>query len=88
MVVVAVMMVVAVMAVTMMVVVVMMMVVVEGAIRRAGVGHRLVHDLLDGARAPPALPAAAETAIDFAGGDRLLGRGHHVADIMVSQDIA
>jgi hypothetical protein len=88
MVVVAVVVVAMMLAVTMMVVVIGVVVVVEGAIRRAGVGHGLVHDLLDGTRAPPALPAAAETSIDLAGGDRLLGGGHHVADIVVSQDIA
>jgi hypothetical protein len=64
------------------------MVVVNGAIGRAGVGHRLVHDLPDGARAPSALPAATKTAIDFAGGERFLGGRHHVPDIVVGQDIA
>jgi hypothetical protein len=46
--------------------------VVGGAIRRAGVRHRLVHDLLDGARAASALPAAAEAAINLTGGERVL----------------
>jgi hypothetical protein len=63
-------------------------VVIERAIRGAGVGQRLVHDLLDGARAAAALPAAAEAAIDFAGGERVLGRRHRVADVVVSQDVA
>jgi hypothetical protein len=46
--------------------------VVGGAIRRAGVRHRLVHDLLDGARAASALPAAAEAAINLTGGEGVL----------------
>jgi hypothetical protein len=70
------------------VVIVMMVGVIDGAIRRAGVRHRLVHDFLDGARAAPALPAAAETAIDLAGGKRIHGRRNRIADIVVRQDIA
>jgi hypothetical protein len=75
-----------------MVVVIVMIVVtvgvIDGAIRRTGVRHRLVHDLLDGARAAPALPAAAETAINLAGGKGVLGRRNRIADIVVRQDIA
>jgi hypothetical protein len=81
-------MVVMVVVVMVMMIVMMVMVMIRRAIRRAGVGHRLVHELLDGACAPPALPAATETAIDFAGGERLLGRRNHATDIVVSQDIA
>jgi hypothetical protein len=73
-------------------VVIMMIVVtvgvIDGAIRRAGVRHRLVHDLLDGPRAAPALPAAAETAINLTGGKRVLGRRNRRANIVVRQDIA
>lgn len=59
-----------------------------GAIRRAG-GQRLVHDAADGARAPPALRAATEAAIDLIGRGRPRRRtiegGPHVA---VAQNIA
>jgi hypothetical protein len=63
-------------------------VVIQRAIRGAGVGQRLVHDLLDGACAAAALPAATEAAIDFAGGEWVLGRRNRIADIVVSQDVA
>src|SRR5262249_2609816 len=47
----------------------------------AGASDRLVHDAADGARAAPALGAAAEAAIDLAGGPgiaALMDRGTHV----------
>jgi hypothetical protein len=57
---------------------------------RAGRGiERFVHDAADGARAPPALRAAAETAIDLIGGGRpggrVVDRRSHIA---VAEDVA
>lgn len=63
-----------------------------GASRAAGLGtsaQRLVHDLLDGSRAAAAFGAAAQTAIDLPGRAReVLGLGHDVTHVVVSQDVA
>jgi hypothetical protein len=50
-------------------------------------GKRLVHDALDGARAPSALRAATETAIDLAGGARRLRGSHDAADVLVAENV-
>lgn len=84
-------MLVAVMVVVVIVVVVaatVVVLVIERARRRTGVGHDLGHDLLDGPGAAAALAAAAETAIDLAGGEGFLGRPHRGPDVVVGQDIA
>ena len=56
---------------------------------RSRPGQRLVHDPADGARAPPALRAASEAAIDLVGGrgarrSRFNGRPH----VAVAENIA
>ncbi len=63
-----------------------------GASRAAGLNagaQRLVHDFLNGSRAAAAFGAAAQTAIDLPGCAReVLGLGHDVTHVMVSQDVA
>jgi hypothetical protein len=54
----------------------------------AGTGERLVHDLADGARATPALGAAAETPIDLAGRARRLLGTERRAHVLVGQYVA
>src|SRR5690242_14633504 len=55
---------------------------------RAG-AERLVHDALDGPRAPPALRAAAEAAVDLAGRARREVRsGERAAHLVVAQYVA
>src|SRR3954470_6167803 len=50
---------------------------------------RLVHDLLDGASAPAALRAAAQTPVNLSGRTRRqLGDAHGAAHVVVAQDIA
>src|SRR3954467_2904418 len=58
------------------------------AVDRAGL-KRLVHDLADGARAPPTLRAAAKAAIHLIGGGGP-GRGavDHRTDFAVGQNVA
>ena len=58
------------------------------ATRAAGGGDRLVHDAADGARAPPALGAAAEAAIDLTGGARRLLGSKRRADVVIAQNVA
>src|ERR1700730_121378 len=53
----------------------------------AGAAERIVHDGADGARATPALRAAAEATIDLAGGARR-GHVHGLAHLRVGQDVA
>src|SRR4051794_5168573 len=55
--------------------------------RAAGAGDRLVHDLADGARATPALRAAAEAAVDFTGRTRR-GRSDGMAHLVVAEHVA
>jgi hypothetical protein len=50
--------------------------------------ERFIHDLADGSRAAAALGAAAQAAIDLAGGARARLRPHRSADIMVAQNVA
>ncbi len=53
------------------------------------VRQRVVHDGANGARATPALRAAAETAIDLRGRARAIGPGIHAgADVSVGEEIA
>src|SRR5262249_24519191 len=54
---------------------------------RCGVGpdQRLTHDPSDGASAPPALGAAAETAIDFAASPRRVVAGQRRANVVIGQ---
>lgn len=63
-----------------------------GASRTAGLNtsaQRLIHDLLDGSRAAAALGAAAQTAVNLPSGAReVLGLGHDVTHVVVSQDVA
>lgn len=56
--------------------------------RAAGTGERFVHDLADGARATPALGAAAEAAIDLAGGARRLLGTERRTHVLVAQHVA
>ena len=60
----------------------------DRAIHRTGL-EGLIHDLADGARAPPALRTAAETAIHLVGGGRP-GRSavDNRADFAVGQNVA
>jgi hypothetical protein len=51
----------------------------------AGARDRLVHDLADGGRAPPALGAAAKAAIDLASRCRRSLGGEYGADVVVAQ---
>ena len=60
---------------------------VRPATRDVGAGQRLVHDPPDGACAPPALRAAAETAIDFAASPRRVVAGQRRANVMVGQHV-
>ena len=60
----------------------------DRATDRAGL-ERLVHDLADGARAPPALRAAAKTAIHLIGGGRPGGSAvDDRTDFAVGQNVA
>ena len=60
----------------------------DRAIDRAGL-QRFVHDLADGARAPPALRAAAETAIHLIGGGGPGGGAvDDRTDVAVGQNVA
>lgn len=63
-----------------------------GASRAAGLGagaEGFIHDLLDGSRAAAAFCAAAQTAVDLPSGAReVLGLGHNVTHVVVSQDVA
>src|SRR5262245_51769286 len=54
--------------------------------RQGRAGKRLVHDLPDGPRAPAALGAAAEAAVDLAGRARRLGHDRR-AHVMVAQHV-
>ena len=54
----------------------------------AGAGDCLVHDPADGARATPALGAAAEAAIDLTGRSRRLLGAERRADVLVTQNVA
>ena len=60
---------------------------VRPATRDVGAGQRLVHDSPDGTCAPPALRAAAETAIDFAASPRRVVAGQRRANVMVGQHV-
>ena len=60
---------------------------VRPATRDVVAGQRLVHDPPDGACAPPALRAAAETAIDFAASPRRVVAGQRRANVMVGQHV-
>ena len=60
----------------------------DRAIHRAGL-ERLIHDLANGARAPPALRAATETAIHLVGGGRSGRRAvDDRTDFAVGQNVA
>jgi hypothetical protein len=52
-----------------------------------GPGERLVHDALDGARAPPALRTATQTSIDLPRGARRLWGSHDAADVLVAENV-
>src|SRR5262245_62047699 len=54
----------------------------------AGRRDRVVHDAADGARAAAALGAAAEAAIDLAGGGRRLLGADRRAHVVVAQHVA
>src|SRR5437868_7435712 len=58
--------------------------------RATAAGHRdrFVPDAADGARAAAALDAAAETAIDLAGGARRLAATERRAHVLVAQHVA
>jgi hypothetical protein len=58
------------------------------ATRGVGTGQRLVHNPPDGTRAPAALCAATETAIDFAASPRRVVAGQRRANVMIGQHIA
>ena len=55
----------------------------------AGIGcrQRLVHDVPDRACAPPALGAAAETAINFAAGSRRVVAGQRRPHVVVGKHV-
>jgi hypothetical protein len=57
-----------------------------GAARSAG-GERFLHDAPDGARAPPALCAAAEAAIDLTRRARRLGMVERRAHVVIGQHV-
>jgi hypothetical protein len=59
-----------------------------GAARATSAGKRFIHDPSDGARAPSTLGAAAEAAIDLAGGTRRLAGSDHRADVVIAQYVA
>ena len=61
---------------------------VRPAARPVGRRQRLVHDPPDGAGAPSALRAAAETAIDFAAGSGGGLAGKRRTDVVVGQHVA
>ena len=61
---------------------------VSPATHGVGAGQRLVHNPPDGTRAPAALCAAAETAIDFAASPRRIVARQRRANVMVGQHIA
>ena len=57
------------------------------ATRRFGRIQRFVHDAADGARAAPALRAAAETAVHFTASPRRVVAGQRRADVVVGQHV-
>jgi hypothetical protein len=60
----------------------------DGTAARA-IRRSFVQDTLDGAGAATALHAAAETAVDFVGGQRLRARSrYHVAYLVVAKHVA
>jgi hypothetical protein len=59
-----------------------------GAARLGAGTQRLVHDLLDGPRATPALRAASQTTIDLPRRARRALAGNSIADVMVGKNVA
>ena len=60
---------------------------IRPATRGVGPGQRLIHDPPDGACAPPALRAAAETAIDFAASPCRIVAGQRRANVLIGQHV-